>query len=390
MFIDPKFAHRFQLAEILEAMCQALELTASQAEDAEQRYNAVGRWLGDDPVLEGACIYVHGSVALGTTVKPVARAEYDVDLVCHVPHGSPTISPAVLKKVVGDRLKDHGTYVRLIEEMRRCWRLNYAGEFHMDITPSIPSPTCAFGGELVPDKELRLWKPTNPVGYRKLFERRALLQPVFRLLKAEAYRGAARDAAIEPYPAQMRIKGLLRRVVQLCKRHRDIYFTDRPEVAPLSIIITTLAARSYEWCINNHVFDDEIDVVVAVLRSMPNFISFDGQAWSIPNESTKGENFAEKWNAKPELAGAFYAWHRDCVRDLEQLLETVGRDRLQKSLAEAFGPSATSRAMQPLTERIASDRAAGRLAVAPGIGLTSTSSASRPTVVRPNTFFGAP
>jgi hypothetical protein len=144
--------------------------------------------------------------------------------------------------------------------------------------------------------------------------------------------------------------------------------------------------RPAEWPLS----DDEIDVLVAVLRSMPNFINFDGQAWSIPNESTKGENFAEKWNAKPELAGAFYAWHRDCVRDLEQLLETVGRDRLQKSLAEAFGPSAASRAMQPLTERIASDRATGRLAVMPGIGLTSTSSASRSTVVRPNTFFGAP
>src|SRR4030081_1264495 len=216
MFIDPKFAGRFQLAEILEAMCQALELTASQAEEAEQRYNIVGRWLGDDPVLQGAWIYVHGSVALGTTVKPLARAEYDVDLVCHVPHGSPAVSPALLKKIVGDRLKDHGTYVRLLEEMRRCWRLNYAGEFHMDITPSIPNPACALGGELVPDKELRQWKPTNPVGYRKLFERRGLLQPVFHLLKAEGYRGAARDAAIDPYPAQMRIKGLLRRAVQLC------------------------------------------------------------------------------------------------------------------------------------------------------------------------------
>jgi hypothetical protein len=389
MFIDPKFARRFQLVEILEAMCQGLELTASQAEDAEQRYNNVGRWLGDDPMLEGAWIYVHGSVALGTTVKPLARAEYDVDLVCHIPHGSPTIAPAVLKKVVGDRLKDRGTYVRLIEEMRRCWRLNYAGEFHMDITPSIPNPACVLAGELVPDKELRQWKPTNPVGYRRLFERRALLQPVFHLLKTEGYRGAARDAAIEPYPAQTRIKGLLRRAVQLCKRHRDVYFTDRPEIAPLSIIITTLAARSYEWCINNRVFNDELEVLVAVLQSMPNFMSFDGRAWSIPNETTQGENFAEKWNAKPELAGAFYAWHRECVRDLERLLETVGRDRLQMSLAEAFGPSAASKAMQPLTDRVASDRAAGRLAVAPGLGLISTTSAPRSTPVRPNTFFGA-
>jgi SMODS domain-containing protein len=250
MFIDPRLARRSQLAEILETMCEGLELSRSQAGDAEQRYNTVGHWLGDDPDLVGASIYVHGSVALGTTVKPLARAEYDVDLVCHIPHGSPAASPAELKRLVGDRLKDHGTYVRLLEEMRRCWRLNYAGEFHMDITPSVPNPACPLGGELVPDKELRRWKPTNPIGYRKLFEQRALLEPAFQLMKTEAYRGA-RDANIEPYPAHMRIKGLLRRAVQLCKRHRDIYFGAQPELAPLSIIITTLAARSYEWCIGN-------------------------------------------------------------------------------------------------------------------------------------------
>ena len=33
--------------------------------------------------------------------------------------------------------------------MPRCWRLSYANEFHMDITPSIPNPNCRFGGELV-------------------------------------------------------------------------------------------------------------------------------------------------------------------------------------------------------------------------------------------------
>lgn len=384
MFIDPNLARRSQLAEILEAMCEGLELSPSQAELAEDRYDAVGRWLGDEPLLAGAWIYVHGSVALGTTTKPLGKAEFDVDLVCHVPHATPAIRPAALKTLVGDRLKDHGTYERLIEEMRRCWRLNYAGEFHMDITPSIPNPGCALGGELVPDKELRQWKPTNPIGYRRLFEKRALLQPMFRLLKAERY---AADS-IEPYPARMRIKGLLRRVVQLCKRHRDIYFADRSELAPLSVIITTLAARSYEWRVHNGVFDDEIDLLVSVLQSMPDFITFDGVTWSIPNETTQGENFAEKWNAKPGLADAFYAWHRICVADLERLLELVGRDRIQKSLADSFGSSAAADAMQPMTDRIMSNRNSGRLIVAPGVGLTAATTTGGGTAVRPNTFFG--
>ena len=213
-----------------------------------------------------------------------------------------------------------------------------------------------------------------------------MLQPVFRLLKTERY---AADAAIEPYPARMGIKGVLRRIVQLCKRHRDIHFADNPDLAPLSIIITTLAARSYEQCVRNGVFDDEIDLLISVLRGMPGFIAFDGSTWRIPNETTRGENFAEKWNAKPALAGAFYAWHGKCASDLERLLELVGRDQIQKSLSDAFGSAAANQAMQPLADRIGSDRATRRLAVAPGIGLTGAASSSAGSMVRPNTFFGA-
>jgi hypothetical protein len=123
---------------------------------------------------------------------------------------------------------------------------------------------------------------------------------------------------------------------------------------------------------------------------MPNFIAFDGKSWSIPNETTQGENFAEKWNADPARAHAFFEWHQACVRDLEDLLELVGRDRIQKRLAEAFGPAAAARAMQPMTDRMSTARTSGHLTVTPGLGLSSTTGFGAGTVVRPNTFYGAP
>jgi hypothetical protein len=46
---------------------------------------------------------------------------------------------------------------------------NYAGEFHLDITPSIPNPGCPKGGVLVPDKAQQAWTPSNPKGYKTLF-----------------------------------------------------------------------------------------------------------------------------------------------------------------------------------------------------------------------------
>ena len=52
-----------------------------------------------------------------------------------------------MKKTIGDRLRANGYYAPLLEEKPRCWRLSYANEFHLDITPSIPNLECANGGE---------------------------------------------------------------------------------------------------------------------------------------------------------------------------------------------------------------------------------------------------
>jgi len=72
-----------EIVGALEQICQALELTPSQHEEAKRRYEAVGAWLGqsEDLLLAQLTIYPHGSVALGTTVKPHSRFEHDVDLV---------------------------------------------------------------------------------------------------------------------------------------------------------------------------------------------------------------------------------------------------------------------------------------------------------------------
>ena len=113
---------------------------------------------------ETIAIYLQGSTALRTTVKPIGVNEHDVDLVAHVPDLDVQISPAALKKAIGDCLRGNGNYAPLLEEMPRCWRLNYANEFHMDITPSIPNPACRFGGELVPDKTLKDLEGVEPEG----------------------------------------------------------------------------------------------------------------------------------------------------------------------------------------------------------------------------------
>ena len=393
-----------QLVGLLEEACQSLEISPSrtiQSDLAKRRYEGVGDWLAraDDPLLATIAIRLQGSVAIGTTVKPIGTNEHDVDLVAHVRDVEVAVSPASLKKSIGDRLRSSGSYAGLLEEMPRCWRLNYANEFHLDITPSIPNPACRMGGELVPDKSLRIWKPSNPQGYRAKFDRRAALAPRIRRSIGKAFDSARADADIEPYPENPGLKGILRRVVQIAKRHRDLHFIDDDQgLPPLSIIITTLASRAYEFCVTNFEYDDELELVSQTYfrRRVPDMMQTDvvrtaGPVWFLcVDQTTEGENFCEKWNNDPRRAVAFYSWHAKALLDLETLAAAEGLDQMRRLLGSIFGTAPATKAIDALTERINRARSGGN----PSCRSTRRAglivgAAARSTPVRANTFFGA-
>lgn len=249
--------------EILEEICEDLEPTDTQYEESKTSYETVAGWLSasDNPILKHLSLYAHGSSALGTTIRPIGREDFDLDTICRVYGLTDTASPSVLKQIIGNRLREHALYRTMLEEKKRCWRLNYERAFHLDISPTILNPRCSNGGELVPDKSLKTWKPTNPQGYKALFERRCQLQPRLKFTKSIAGDSGIR-ADIEAFPNRKKRKGILRRIVQLLKRHRDIMFQHvAADIAPISIIVTTLAAQSYEFCVSKFNFESELDVL---------------------------------------------------------------------------------------------------------------------------------
>ncbi len=371
----------------LDRICQELEPTDTQYERAERAYDSVGEWLAEDSALAAALVYAQGSAAHGTMAKPIGRNEHDVDAICFVANLTPALAPATLKKLIGDRLRAHGRYRDMLEEMPRCWRLNYAGDFHLDLTPSIKNPACVNGGELVPDKKLGAWKTSNPRGFRDLFARRASLHPVGGTIDRREH---VAKADVEPFPAQKSRKGVLRRTVQLLKRHRDIAFLHDDEgLAPLSIIITTLASQAYEYCVTHHRYDNELDLLCDTIRAMPWFIEIGAaggnRTWLVPNETTEGENFAEKWNKDAQKAAAFYSWHKAALADFEAMASLAGMDAINRHLEERLGGDPVQKAVSALTQQRGIARSTGRLAVASGVGLTTAASG---TAVRANTFFG--
>ncbi len=383
-----------QIYDLLERACEAIEPTDTQYETAKSRYQSVGKWLAGslDPLLAGVAIYVHGSFGLGTAVRPLVAAEFDVDLIAFAPSYLAGWVPSGLKRIIGSRLRENERYAPMLEEKPRCWRLNYAGEFHMDVTPAVRNPHCSNRGELVPERASDRWKPSNPKGYRIIFEARATLRPRFRFDKAIA--ADSTRAQVAAFPEQSERKGMLRRAVQICKRHRDVFFESRrPELTPISIVTTTLASRAYGHCVQNFEYDGPLDLLIDVVTLMPEFIDgIPGRAgcvgWAIWNESTDGENFAEKWNAQPELAAAFFDWRRKILDDLAELKAGGGLDQVGRLLKRAFGERVGSAAINSMTDEISSARLAKRLSVSPSAGLVAGTARANTTAVPSNTFHG--
>lgn len=378
-------ARRRHLAEVLERLGQKIDLPPTQYERAEQAYKAVAEWLAgsDDPRLATAHISAHGSIRLQTAIRHLLGKEFDVDLICLLPDVTPHTPPSVVKRLIGDRLLANARYAHA-KEKNRCWQIRYVNDFHLDVTPAIYNPYCRNGGLLVPDKDTDSWKATHPFGYAERFELRAKLQGQFHFAKFAEARDA--KAGIEALPEHQVFKGVLKRGVQLVKWNRDIYFsTKNPDVAPISVIQTTLLAWSYERAIRARVYDDELELLLESIRGMPDFIELRHDGFWIPNETTEGENFAEKWNTHPGRREAFYAWHTQALATIEKAVGAEGEDDLAKHLSEGFGRATVDAAFNEMNAKVEAARQAGRLGLGAG-GLVAGVSAA--TATKSHTFFG--
>lgn len=372
---------------LLEAVGQRLDPTPTEHERATTSYEAVATWLveAESEYLKSSSVSPHGSFRLQTVNRPLKGTEIDVDLLLVLPDLSERSNPKAVKHLAGDRLKESERYRPILVEKNRCWRIEYAGQFHLDVTPAIQNPRCKNGGLLVPDKSLQVWKATNPIGYANIFEARSRLQPRYRSVEF-----AVAKADIEGLPTPKKDKGVLKRGVQLCKRDRDIFFSTRDSsLAPISVIITTLLSWSYEACVNSRFYDHDLDLLIESVRGMPNFIQTmqvgGSTLYVVANETTDGENFAEKWNDDQRLVHAFFQWHAHAVKTLEKLVSLQGEDEVSKHLQDAYGASVVEPVFAEITRAVSASRTARTLGVLGGLGVSSS---SRATPVLGNNFYG--
>ncbi|TWI79030.1 hypothetical protein IQ13_3422 [Lacibacter cauensis] len=382
-----------QFSDILEELGKTLDITETQYNAAVTSYTHVAEWLSqkDSPLADYSPeILPQGSFLLQTMIKPIHEDdELDIDLVCKLEKVRPGLTQYGLKHMVGDRLKSNKMLERLLKKPdgRRCWTLQYAdsAKFHLDVLPSVVVAGYkailekAFSNNDFSDAErlgvritdntspiyrtssnLQEWMKSNPFGYAIWFQERSktALQEI-RLL----------SESIQPVPNYQTKKMPLQRIVQILKRHRDMMFNGDDD-KPISIIITTLAAKAY---------GRETNIIEGLINVVNNMTDFIEDRWSarhgksikwVVNPVNEQENFADKWVEYPQRQKNFYRWLEELKKDLNNVLGQKGRGQqfISESMIKPFGKEAVTKTFSNYGAQKFQQRESGILKMAAGTG----------------------
>lgn len=364
-----------QLAYILELICNKLQITPTQYSLAKEKYEAVGSWLGakeSSLYKYTPTIYPQGSFRIGTTVKPIGREEYDVDLVCQLLNDSGIVDPMKLLDGVYDRIISNEMYKPLMAEKKnRCVCINYKGDFHLDILPARSDPQGDKNHILVPDKKTKEWKASNPIGYADWFE--DIARVPIKLLEV---------ARVEPLPRyeSLNDKLPLQQTVQLLKRWGSLTFKDNADYLPPSIVLTTLSTRKY---------NKELMVTMALSNILSGILD-EARKTSGPiivlNPTNPKECLSEKWLENPKRYYAFIEALTQFKKEWDSLFQGGGIHLISSKLGRLFGEDVVKVSVADFGREMQTKRKSETVGINKSGILTGLSAGV--TGIRPNTFYG--
>lgn len=382
--------------DALRKAAEQLAISPSKYKQAMERFETMKAYLLDgeyDGSTAEPEIYLQGSFKLGTEIRPYKDskdADYDIDIVCRLEHEKEITTPKTVKHQIGDHLKAHGTYVKILDdEGKRCWILNYAEQdgigFHMDVLPSVRESWNTVREYYLYRSAIAVtnrcgdtgsydWSTSNPKDFAEWFydKNKTAFEDVKQTQKQilfENYRqvGLLTDRDAVP---DIHVKTPLQQAIQLLKRHRDIRFCNQrnEKCKPISMIITVLAAQIYR---NESTIYETLRNLLDTLsrhadQMQPTFRFDEAMAesayllitrtadgkWHIPNPTNHGENFADKWHESeggvPHVrAKAFFEWVAWAKEDFLNIAERLDEEHYTRSLVSPANNSKSLTISQP-------------------------------------------
>lgn len=364
-----------QIDDLLDKMAEAVQLDDSRYQRMVTSYESVKNWIETDEMFFKTYhydVYPHGSVRILTTVKPIGKDVFDLDIAIQLnsmTYHNPQRIYEELKRCMGTYAKKHGLK---LETKNRCVRLNYAGDYHIDILPGVQESMYDNNRIKVPDRELGDWVSSNPRGYADWFIGKANL--VRESLLEKAFR--AENLPVD----DLKNKKPLQRAVQLIKRYRDIYFQENDTYRTSSIVLTTLAGHLYNG--EESIFD-AIDNIVNNILAKTNL----SVRLKVLNPVNSEEDFTDKWDDEPEYYSAFKKFVAHLDDEWQKLKMKNGVIEEGVTLKGLFGNDLLIEAQTRQTESLESYRSGNQLRVNNTSGII-TAAVDNSTKLKSNTFFG--
>ncbi|GGD30454.1 nucleotidyltransferase domain-containing protein [Flavobacterium orientale] len=332
-----------QREELLARIAQELQLDKTRLERMETAYNAVAEVLKNDDNFFNDLeieVYAQGSKRTGTTVKPINGDDFDLDTVLHIYDIYYNHSPENIYNALVNALNKDEYYKTIMEKKKRCVRINYKSDFHMDILPACMPNSFDKENIRIPEKELRNWSYGNPKGHANWFLNIAnsVEKPMLREFSSVLLEAKVET---EPLPEELYLKTPLQRGVQLLKRCRDIYFQDKDNRVS-SIVITTLVASLYQG--ENSIFETIDNVSRRIKENYLEAVK-KGYKFKVINPVNSSEDFTDSWTNEHYIS--FYDFISDFYtkwQNLKTSFETGKEDYIKlfgegiykKSLNEQF------------------------------------------------------
>lgn len=367
---------KVQMDSLLNTMAKEVQLDRTRYERMIVSYEAVKDWIESDEKFFKPYhyeVYPHGSVRIFTTVKPINKDEFDLDIVIHFKNNAGGHSPLRIYLELERRLKENKVYKKMMESKSRVIRLNYAGDFHMDIMPGVQANAYFVDQINVPDKSLGRWVSSNPKGYAKWFMDRANLAKRSLLERALTTEKIQADDFNNKKPLQ--------RAVQLIKRYRDVFFENDSEFKTRSIILTTIAGQFYNG--EESIFET-VDNIITRIR---NDFSYPSRI-KVFNPVNPNEDFTDKWDEDHGYYEAFKKFVNHLFLEWQKLKADNGIISESRIFKGLFGENLVVRAQERESRDVDDLRSNGILGISTASGTLSTTAVSNSEKVQKNTFFG--
>ena len=309
----------------------AVDLNATRIATLEERVQAVQRFLRDvDYGVPIKRFTPQGSWAQGTVIRPPReRNEFDADLLAIVAE----VEDWEPKEYVNALYRTFSALPRYRDKVwhrTRCVRIDYVGDFHLDVVPCIERKGLIWTTYLVLNRDTNRAEPTAPEAYTEWLRNRNALVG----------------------------RNMLRKVIRLAKYQRDV----KTNFSVKSILLTTLLGERIRDA-DAHDRSPFVDVPSALRTLFGRLDDWLQGRWgmpSVPNPVLPDEDLNRHWDRRQfenfrSMIHKYRSWIDEAYAEPDRD-ESVRKWR--KVFGDEFGKSAGARrdtAGLPVRARVLTD-----------------------------------